>query len=208
MGTDTRGLCYNKDIFAQAGLPADWQPKTWDDMLAAAETIKEKVPDVIPLNVYAGKAAGEATTMQGFEMLLYGTEGHALRRRLEQVGASGSQGFTDSLGFIDDRLPGGASAPPLDQRARRRRSATASSTELLPQGKLAIALDGSWVPGGWISGDNAVARVGQDDGHAPRCRRRTARTPGVTSMSGGWTLAVGAQRARTRRRRSTSSPRR
>ncbi|MGO4425934.1 extracellular solute-binding protein, partial [Streptomyces sp. MCAF7] len=45
-GTDTRGLWFNKEIFAQAGLPADWQPQSWDDILAAARTIKKKVPDV------------------------------------------------------------------------------------------------------------------------------------------------------------------
>src|SRR5690606_19543747 len=50
-GTDTRGLWYSKDIFARAGLPGTWQPKTWEDVLDAARTIKKKVPDVIPLNV-------------------------------------------------------------------------------------------------------------------------------------------------------------
>jgi multiple sugar transport system substrate-binding protein len=72
-GTDTRAIWFNKEIFAKAGLPADWQPKTWDDLLTAARTIKAKVPDVIPFNIYAGKGLGEATSMQGFEMLLYGT---------------------------------------------------------------------------------------------------------------------------------------
>src|SRR3954462_7467185 len=72
-GTDTRGLWFDKGIFKKAGLPADWQPKTWDALLAAAPTIKEKVPGVPPLNLYTGKPAGEAATMQGFEMLLYGT---------------------------------------------------------------------------------------------------------------------------------------
>ena len=28
MGTDTRGIYFNKTIFEQAGLPTDWQPKT------------------------------------------------------------------------------------------------------------------------------------------------------------------------------------
>ncbi|MEU1166510.1 extracellular solute-binding protein, partial [Streptomyces sp. NPDC005921] len=73
-GTDTRGLWFDKRVFAKAGLPADWQPKSWDDVLAAARTIKAKVPGVTPLNVYTGKPAGETASMQGFEMLLYGTD--------------------------------------------------------------------------------------------------------------------------------------
>ena len=72
-GTDTRALWFNKKIFAKAGLPTDWQPKSWNDVLTAAQTIKQKVPGVIPLNVYAGTGVGEAASMQGFEMLLYGT---------------------------------------------------------------------------------------------------------------------------------------
>ena len=35
MGTDTRALWYNKDLFAQAGLPVPWEPKTWQDVLDA-----------------------------------------------------------------------------------------------------------------------------------------------------------------------------
>ncbi len=80
MGTDTRALWYNKDLFAKAGLTVPWQPKNWDDVLAAARTVKAKLPGVTPLNVYSGKGAGEGASMQGLEMLLYGTAEHALRR--------------------------------------------------------------------------------------------------------------------------------
>jgi multiple sugar transport system substrate-binding protein len=34
-GTDGRVLYFNKKLFAEAGLPADWQPKNWADILAA-----------------------------------------------------------------------------------------------------------------------------------------------------------------------------
>lgn len=55
-GTDTRGLWFNRTVFARAGLPADWHPRTWDEVLAAARAIKRKVPGVIPLNVFTGGA--------------------------------------------------------------------------------------------------------------------------------------------------------
>jgi len=97
-GTDTRGIYYNKKIFEQAGLPTDWQPKSWDDLLSAARTIKEKVPDVIPMNIYAGRAGGEQTSMQGFEMLLYGTQ-DTLYNTDTNKWVTGSQGFKDALTF-------------------------------------------------------------------------------------------------------------
>jgi multiple sugar transport system substrate-binding protein len=188
MGTDTRALFFNKTIFEQAGLPTDWQPESWDDIITAAKTIKEKVPDVIPLNVYSGKAAGEATTMQGFEMLLYGTK-DTLYDADSSKWVVGSQGFKDSLGFLDT-IYGEQLAPPLDI-ALDAAVGNRVSTELLPQGKLAMAIDGSWVPGGWISGDNAWPEWEDTMGIA-KMPTQDGADPGATSMSGGWTLAVGA----------------
>ena len=188
MGTDTRGIYFNKTIFEQAGLPTDWQPESWDDILEAARAVKEKVPDVIPLNIYAGKAAGEATTMQGFEMLLYGTE-DTLYDTDSSKWVLGSKGFTDSLGFLDT-VYGEGLAPSLDI-ALDAAVGNRVSTELLPQGKLAMAIDGSWMPGGWISGENAWPEWEQTMGMA-KMPTQDGGGPGFTSMSGGWTLAVGA----------------
>lgn len=41
--------------------------------LDACAAIKENVPDVIPFWCNSGVATGEATSMQTYEMLLYGT---------------------------------------------------------------------------------------------------------------------------------------
>jgi multiple sugar transport system substrate-binding protein len=188
MGTDTRGIYYNKQLFAQAGLPEDWQPETWDDILDAARTIKAELPDVTPINVYAGKAAGEATTMQGFEMLLYGTDDE-LYDADSQKWITGSQGFTDSLAFLET-IYGEGLAPSLDIALDASVGARVA-TELLPQGKLAMAVDGSWLPGGWIEGDNAWPEWEQTLGMAAM-PTQDGQEPGFTSMSGGWTLAVGA----------------
>lgn len=73
VGTDGRVLFFNKRLFAKAGLPANWQPKSWDDILAAGRQLKAKLPKVTPLQINAGTAMGEATTSQGFIPLLFGT---------------------------------------------------------------------------------------------------------------------------------------
>lgn len=72
-GTDGRLLYFHKGVFEKAGLPANWQPRSWADVLTAAKTIKDKVPGVTPLQINAGTAMGEATSMQGFLPLLVGT---------------------------------------------------------------------------------------------------------------------------------------
>jgi multiple sugar transport system substrate-binding protein len=76
VGTDTRAIFYRRDLFQQAGIEVPWQPTSWDEVLATARTLKEKLPEVTPLQLNAGTAMGEATTMQGYFMLLLGTGTH------------------------------------------------------------------------------------------------------------------------------------
>ncbi|MET7851863.1 extracellular solute-binding protein [Streptomyces avermitilis] len=193
-GTDTRGLWFDKGIFKKAGLPADWQPKTWDEVLSAARTIKKKVPGVTPLNVYTGKPAGETATMQGFEMLLYGTgDGTAdpLYDTATKKWITAGQGFKDALRFVEtvyrEKL-GPDVSDALDPNF-----STAVRGELLPKGKLGIDLDGSWLPQDWLKGSGhewpewssrlGLAAMPTQDGRAP----------GKVSMSGGWTWSIPAK---------------
>jgi multiple sugar transport system substrate-binding protein len=189
MGTDTRALWYNKDLFAQAGLAVPWQPKTWDDVLAAARTIKAKLPGITPLNVYSGKGAGEGATMQGFEMLLYGTDDTLYDSSAKKWIAS-SPGFLDSLGFIKTIF--GEKLAPDPQDALNPNFGTSVSNELLPGGKLAIDLDGSWLSGTWLpSGAKPWPQWSTVLGQAPMPTQK-GQSPGTTSMSGGWVLSIGA----------------
>ncbi|GAA3342164.1 extracellular solute-binding protein [Curtobacterium pusillum] len=189
MGTDTRALWYNKDIFKEVGLPVPWKPKTWDDVLAAAKTIKEKKPDVIPFNVYSGKPQGEASTMQGFEMLLYGADGSGNTLYKNKKWVTGSKQFEDSLQFIKDVYQGGLG--PTPQQALDTNVGTTIAQTWLPKGQLAIDLDGSWQSGTWLkSGTAPWADWNKVMGQAPM-PTQNGQDPGYNSMSGGWTLAVG-----------------
>ena len=189
MGTDTRALWYNKDLFAKAGLPVPWQPKTWDDLLAAARTIKAKLPGVTPLNVYSGKGAGEGATMQGFEMLLYGTP-NTLYDSAANKWVATSPGFLDSLNFIKTIY--GEKLAPDQQDALNPNFGTSVSNDLLPGNKLAIDLDGSWLSGTWLtSGSKPWPQWSTVLGQAAMPTQK-GQAPGTTSMSGGWVLSVGS----------------
>ena len=189
MGTDTRGLYYNKQIFAKAGLPTNWQPKSWNDILTAARTIKQKVPGVIPFQIYSAKSAGEGATMQGLEMLLYGTK-NTLWDPSSKKWIVSSKGLTDSFNFLHTIFSEGLGPSP--QQELDTQWGTKVSTQGLPQSKIAIDLDGSWQSGNWkktgtkpwpqYSKVLGTAMMPTEDGSAP----------GFTSMSGGWLLSVGA----------------
>lgn len=190
MGTDTRALWYNTELFEQAGLSVPWEPATWADVLDAAATIKAQLPDVIPLNVYSGKAQGEAAAMQGFEMLLYGT-GDTLYDTDEKKWVTGSQGFEDSLAFIEQLYQGGLG--PTPEQALDKNVGTIISNEWFPQGKLAIGLDGSWLSGSWLeTGTSPWPEWSEVLAQAPM-PTQNGEEPGATSMSGGWTLAMGSK---------------
>ncbi|MFJ3512270.1 extracellular solute-binding protein [Streptomyces luteogriseus] len=193
-GTDTRGLWFNKDIFEKAGIPADWQPRTWNDVLTAARTIKKKVPDVIPLNAYTGKPVGEAATMQTFEMLLYGT-GDAgsdpLYDKNSKKWIASGKAFEDALSFVEtvyrEKL-GPDVSDALDPNVMTR-----VRGEWLPQGKLAIALDGSWLPQDWLPGSGHEWPEWSKTLGLAAMPTQHGQAPGKVSMSGGWTWSIPAK---------------
>ena len=193
-GTDTRGLWFNKDIFDKAGLPADWQPRTWDDVLTAARTIKKKVPGVIPLNAYTGKPVGEAATMQTFEMLFYGTgDGRTdpLYDKNSKKWIAGGKGFEDALSFVEtvyEEKLGPDVSDALDPNVMTR-----VRGEWLPQGKLAIALDGSWLPQDWLPGSGHEWPEWSKTLGLAAMPTQHGQAPGKVSMSGGWTWSIPAK---------------
>ncbi|MGK5631422.1 extracellular solute-binding protein [Streptomyces sp. URMC 123] len=190
-GTDTRGLWFNKEIFARAGLPADWQPRTWDELLDAARAVKRKVPGVIPLNVYTGKAPGEAAVMQGFQMLLYGTGADPLYDRAAKKWVAGGRGFRDALEFVRTVYAEKLGPDPSD--ALDPNVGTVVYGEWLPEGRLAIALDGSWLGQNWLpTGGRPWPRWSEVMGQAAMPTRHGA-PPGKVSLSGGWTWALPAR---------------
>lgn len=187
-GTDTRGLWFSKAIFKKAGLPADWQPKSWDDILEAARTIKEKVPDVTPMNVYTGKPAGEAATMQGMEMLLYGTGQDPMYDPKSKKWVTGSQGFKDSLSFVETVFK--EKLGPDVSDALDPNFATRVRGELLPEDKLGINLDGSWLPQDWGKGAGHEWPEWSKKLGLAHMPTQNGEAPGKVSMSGGWTWAI------------------
>ena len=115
-GTDGRVIFYNKKLFAQAGLPADWAPASWQDVYDAAAKLKA-LPGVTPVQWDGGVPMGEATTIQGFLPLLAGAGG-----TLWDNGKWTKPGkaFTDALGFYQKIYGGGLGDPVLQEDAKGR----------------------------------------------------------------------------------------
>lgn len=187
--TDTRGIWYNKEVFEKAGLldaNGEWQPKSWQDILAACEQIKEKCPDVIPFWCNSGKATGEATSMQTYEMLLYGTGERLLTEDGKWI--TKSQGIQDSLQFLNDIYTKGY-GPSLSLVLNGQASNTCTR-EYLPQGKLGMCMDGIWVTGNWKENGPSPWDGYEDKVGLAAMPTSQGQEPGEITLSGGWALAI------------------
>jgi multiple sugar transport system substrate-binding protein len=125
--------------------------------------------------------------MQGFEMLLYGT-GDKLYDDSSKKWVVGSKGFRDALQFLKTVYSEGLG--PTAQQALDPNWANTVSQELIPKGRVAISVDGSWVSQNWQkTGSNPWPQWETTMGTAPM-PTQNGQAPGKVSLSGGWTYAI------------------
>ena len=190
MGTDTRGLYYNKAVFAKAGLPVPWHPTTWAQVLAAAAKIKATEPGVTPINVYGGTGRAKVPPCRASRCSCTG----------RTTGCGTALTPSGSRPELASRLRSGSTQQIYQQDNLGPSVQTALGTTtwqtvqqgLMPTGKLGIDLDGSWVAGDYIPGGaKPWPDYTKDLGVAPM-PTENGQGPGHVSMSGGWLLSVGS----------------
>lgn len=190
LGTDTRAIWYSKPLLNAAGVDVPWEPKSWDDILEMAATVKDHDPEVVPFHLYAGKPAGEGTSMQSFLPLLYGTDAR-LYDEDSQKWITGSQGFIDSLAFLQTLYDSGYAVPVAE--ALDGNLWQTFFDWRLPEAKMGGVLEGSYGGSFWQEdGPYEWADYVDDIGVTP-FPTQNGQGDGAVSMSGGWTLAMGAQ---------------
>ena len=116
-------------------------------------------------------------SMQGFEMLLYGTGRHALRHRHRRSGSPARKGFKDSLNFVKtvygEKLGPGTRPGPRRQRRQPRLDRAAAPGQARHRARRLLAARSA--------GSRAAPRRGPSGSRrsaSPRCPPRTARHPG------------------------------
>jgi multiple sugar transport system substrate-binding protein len=183
VGTDGRVIFFNKKLFQQVGLPADWQPKSWDDITAAAVSLKQ-LPGVTPIQLNAGTAMTEATTMQGVLPLLVGT-GAEIYQDGKWQGAT--KNIKDVLDFYQQVYRGNLGDPLLAQEAKGRDK----SFEEFAQNKIGILFESDYFWRSVVDPTVGVAKMADRDS-AVGWAKIPAKAPGAgvdkqdfVSMSGG-----------------------
>ena len=143
------GIWYNKDVFAKAGLPENWDPQSWADLRTAAETIKAKVPGAIPAHLYAGKASGAIDAIgKTFLPLLYGTGDTLFDFKTNKWQPAG-KGFLDSMTFLQDMYKDGLTAKAADVLSP---NVWSFIGPWMKESKLGFVPDGNWMSFAWVKG--------------------------------------------------------
>lgn len=192
LGTDSRGLWFNRNILARAGLPADWQPATWDDVLGAARKIKQVEPDVEPLYLPVGKPMAEGTSIT-LQMLLHGTETANLYNAATKRWVAPSRGMQDALNFVATAMREGLMQTAA--QAEDTQWSRVERTRLIAQEKIAIVMDGSWYPSFWKPGGVSPWPNWSQTLGTAAFPTQHGQAPGKVNLSGGLTLALGARTA-------------
>ena len=187
--TDTRAIWFHKEVFAEAGLPEDWQPGSWEDILEAARAIRDSGSEATPFFMFAGTPQGEKASMQGFEMLLYGTaeEGWLYDRDSEKW-VIGSAGFIDALTFLKTLFEEELTLP-LGQHLDPNISESIY-TSLLPEKKLGMLIDGSWISQNWTETAPRPWPEWPDVVGLADMPTQEGGGAGTVTLAGGWGLSI------------------
>ena len=187
---DLRLLFYQKPILEQAGIKLPWQPQSWEDIIAAAKQIQAKAPGVTPLQIDAGVEMGEASTMQGFYMVLLGAGGNLYDPEAQKwIGASPA--LRQAVEFYHriyqlDKI--------ADAELQVSAKARDKSFERFQKGRIAIYLEGTWFytsvldPAGPWGIPDRDTRIGW--AYMPKEKPGLPGAPNWVSISGGDGLVI------------------
>ncbi len=154
-GTDGRVIFYNKELFEEAGLPAEWQPTSWDEILEAGRAL-QSVDGVTPIQLNAGTAMGEATTMQGILPLLAGTGAPVWDDGTWQ---GATEGMTETLGLYEEIYSTGLGDPLLQQEAQGRDQ----SFQAFADGEMGMLIESDYLWRSVIDPDVGIAPMENRD---------------------------------------------
>jgi multiple sugar transport system substrate-binding protein len=197
--TDVRMLWYDKSNFEKAGIAVPWEPKSWDDVLDAAQKLKDAGVQYF-FQLPAGIKQGEAATMQGFYMALLGADSpegdrNRLLKRGTQQWIGDSPGIRNTLNLYKTVYQDLGMPADLNYAA----DIGAAVREALANDQIGILASGSWEDAClWdCNGVNLPSREERDAlvGWTPWPGNGEPGSKATTNISGGWTIGVNSKAA-------------
>ncbi|WVT77828.1 extracellular solute-binding protein (plasmid) [Sinorhizobium chiapasense] len=145
-GINTYGMLFDRTLTEKAGLPKDWSPKSWNEILDAARAIKKSSPDASPLYVITGTAQGTFGVVAGPGLLLSASSTPTIYNTESKKWVVDSKGIREVLNFYKTAAAEGLLAP--TSQIMDANGATHPAQALFDH-KFGITLTGNWIPVFW-----------------------------------------------------------
>ncbi|ASS58079.1 ABC transporter substrate-binding protein [Rhizobium leguminosarum] len=145
-GINTYGILFDRTLTEKAGLPKDWKPKSWKDILDGARAIKKTSPDASPLYVITGTAQGTFGVVAGPGLLLSASSNPTIYDQETKKWVVDSKGIREVLNFYRTAASEGLLAP--TSQIMDPNGAT-HPAEALHDHKFGITFAGNWIPVFW-----------------------------------------------------------
>jgi multiple sugar transport system substrate-binding protein len=189
-GENTNGLWYNMPMFRKAGLPVPWHPKTWNDIIAAAEKIHAKIPNVTPLWLAGGSAGGTIAIQYNGGNLLAGSTNSTIFDSKTGKWVVDSPGLRETLQFYKTLADKSLQAPVSELLNP---NSVDNLPGLLAKDNTAIAVGANFYAESWVKSTCGPCWLA-----APKIMAATqlptinGQGPGYASSLGGWELSIGS----------------
>jgi multiple sugar transport system substrate-binding protein len=191
-GENDTAIYYNVPMFHKAGLPVPWNPKNWNDILAAAEKIKAAIPGVWPVWLQGGEAGGTISLQYNGANLIAGSSNPTIFDPKSQKWVVDSSGLREALGFYSELAKNGLQAPAAELLNP---NAVVNSMAFGAKQKMAIAISGNFFGSAWAKGTCSPCWPQGNETYATTAMPTVNGTGAtdVASALGGWELSIGAQ---------------
>ncbi len=160
---DMHFLYYRRDLFTRAGLPVEWQPSNPDDILSAARTLKDSLPDVIPYALYAGANGGTSTVVRGFIPVVAAFGGTLTDESglwiIDSCPIRQALSYYERAFQVDQTVP---------QDVMTGASPVTAMRDAMGEGTLGILYDGCWNYQSWLNANEADTLENIGYAHFPR----------------------------------------
>jgi len=190
-GENTSGLWYNIPMFKKAGLPVPWQPKTWDDVTAAAEKIKQTSPEAWPVWLTGGTSGGTSAMQFGPANLVAGSSTPTIFDEETQKWVVDSPGLREVMAFYVNLAKNGLQSPSAQLLDPNN---VVNSFQLLADQKAAISFSGNYLGPTWTKEVCAPCfpEASEVWATAPLPSIHGTANPNIATVMGGWDLTISA----------------
>jgi multiple sugar transport system substrate-binding protein len=185
-GENNSALYYNNSMLQKAGIQLPWQPKNWDDLLAAARKVKASGQNVVAFWAPAGTSAGAGGVLQGSANMVYGSSTPTIYDYKTNKWVVDSPGLREVMQFyktVYSEHLGGSTSDLFSPKAVGR------PVVLLKDHQMAIAIGSNWFADAWTEQNRHWATAAQEASAVPIPTSK-GQAPGSASTLGGWAVAI------------------